>query len=394
MRMTATSDAATQAIELLTALVRVDSINPMGRPRSARYPVERKAIEVIEDWLTPYRHRLTLERQSCSPEHENLVIRLAGLSDRPVGLFEAHLDTVPADDWAERALCPVLDGEDLVGRGACDDKGSVVAMVLALTRLVETDTVPPRPIVLVCAGDEEYAQTGIKHFRTALREEIGYGIFGEPTRLHPVVQHKGTIRWDLTVHGASAHTSRPELGFNAVLGMVQVIAALGRYQEKLQREWRNPYMTGPLVTVTMIHGGRTRNATPDECTIAIDFRVLPDMNPDSEKNALIDYLSEVTDLRITHGANQLMTPPLNTNPASPFCERVLAACRQVAGDGIELRGAPYGTDAAWVSDLCPAVVLGPGDIASAHAVDERISIREVVDAAKIYQRIMLDLHTL
>jgi acetylornithine deacetylase len=390
MRMTATTDAATQATELLMALVRTDSINPMGRPRSASQPVERKAIEVIEDWLSPYRHRLSLERQSCSPSHENLVIRLDGTSEGPAGLFESHLDTVPADDWADRALCPVLDDGDVVGRGACDDKGSAVAMVLALTRLVEAGVVPPRPIVLVCAGDEEYSQTGIKHFRSTLHEELAYGVFGEPTRLHPVVQHKGTIRWDLTVHGASAHTSRPELGCNAVLGMVQVIAALSRYQDKLQSEWRNPYMTGPLVTVTMIQGGRTRNAVPDECTIAVDFRVLPGMDLDAEKNSLIEYLSDQADLRITHGANQLMTPPLNTDPDSPFCGRALAACREVAGSGIELRGAPYGTDAAWVSDLCPAIVLGPGDIASAHAIDERISIREVVDASRIYRRIMLE----
>ena len=390
MRMTASSDTASRATELLTALVRTDTINPMGRPRSIAAPVERPAIEVIEEWLSPYRHRLSCERQRCSPLHESLVIRLEGGGDRRVGLFESHLDTVPADDWADRALQPVLCDGDLVGRGACDDKGSVAAMVLALERVLEQGIVPPRPLVLVCAGDEEYAQTGIKYFRDSFGDELAYGVFGEPTRLHPVVQHKGTARWDVTVHGRSAHTSQPELGKNAVLGMVEVVAALGRYQDLLQRNWTSPFMTGPLVTVTMINGGRTRNATPDECTIAVDFRVLPGMDPDCEKEALIDYLLGVVDAEITHGANQLTTPPLATDPDDPFCRRVLGVCRGVAGDQVALRGAPYGTDAAWVSDLCPAIVLGPGDIASAHAVNERVAIYEVVQAAEIYRRIMLE----
>lgn len=391
MRMTASSDTASRATELLTALVRTDTINPMGRPRSLGAPVERHAIEVVEEWLSPYRHRLSFERQRCSPLHENLVIRLeGGGDDRRVGLFESHLDTVPADDWADRALHPVLCDGDLIGRGACDDKGSVTAMVLALERVLELGVTPPRPLVLVCAGDEEYAQTGIKYFRDSLCDGLAYGVFGEPTRLHPVIQHKGTVRWDLTVHGRSAHTSQPELGKNAVLGMVEVVAALGRYQDLLQRNWTSPFMTGPLVTVTMIHGGRTRNATPDECTIAIDFRVLPGMDPDGEKEALIDYLLGVVDAEITHGPNQLTTPPLATDPDDPFCRRVLAVCRGVAGDLVALRGAPYGTDAAWVSDLCPAIVLGPGDIASAHAINERVAVDEVVRAAEIYRRIMLE----
>lgn len=390
MRMTASSDTASRAIELLTALVRTDSINPMGRPRSGAEPVERRAIEVIEDWLAPYRHRLSLERQRCSPLHESLVIRLEAGDDPRVGLFESHLDTVPADEWADRALNPILCDGDLIGRGACDDKGSVAAMVLALERVLESGVTPPRSLTLLCAGDEEFAQTGIKHFRDSLNDGLAYGVFGEPTRLHPVIQHKGTVRWDLTVHGRSAHTSQPELGKNAVLEMVEVVAALGRYQELLQRNWTSPFMTGPLVTVTMIHGGRTRNATPDECTIAIDFRVLPGMDPASEKEALIDYLMGVVEAEITHGPNQLITPPLATDPDNPFCRRVLAACRGVGGEHVALRGAPYGTDAAWVSDLCPSIVLGPGDIASAHAVNERVAITEVVQAAEIYRRIMLE----
>ncbi|MEQ8847281.1 M20/M25/M40 family metallo-hydrolase [Botrimarina sp.] len=390
MRMTAESGAATRATELLTALVRVDSINPMGSPYDRNEPVERRAIEVVERWLEPCRSRLSFERQACGGRHESLIVRLEGQADTAAALFESHLDTVPADDWRDRALHPVVCNGELFGRGACDDKGSAVGMILALERLAESGVTPPRPIVLLLAGDEEFAQTGIRRFRDTHDRPLAYGVFGEPTQLCPVIQHKGTIRWDVTVAGASAHTSQPELGDNAVLGMMQVVAALGRYQESLQLAWTSPFMTGPLVTVTMIRGGRTRNATPDECTIAVDFRILPGMDPTAEKQRLVEYLDRELDLKIRHGENQLMTPALATDPESELCEAALTACRAVAGDHVRLRGAPYGTDAAWVSDLCPAVVLGPGDIAFAHAIDERVAISQVVASAEIYHRLMLE----
>ena len=379
---------ARRTTRLLASLVATDSINPMGRPYAPTESVERKVLQVIEDWLSPYRDRLSFQRQPYSAIHENLIVRLEGKDAAAAALFESHADTVPADDWSDRALTPRLEDGRLYGRGACDDKGSLAAMLLALADMVEHDVTPPRSVVLVCAGDEEFSQSGILHFREQSREQFAYGVFGEPTELHPVVQHKGTVRWDITVHGTSAHTARPELGKNAILGMVDVVNALSEYQGLLQQRWSNQYMTGPLTTVTKVEGGRTRNATADECTIAVDFRILPGMVADDEKRKLIEYLRDTVTWELTHSENQLMTPPLDTDPKSPFCNQILEICRGVAGERVQLRGEPYGTDAAWVSDLCPAVVLGPGDIAHAHAVDEWVAVDEVVQAAQIYREIM------
>ena len=390
--MPMTSDhRAAQATELLTALVAADTINPMGGDYTRNWPVERSGVEIIEQWLAPHQERLSLERQACGSRHENLIIRLEGKSDGPALLFESHLDTVPADDWAERALQPTVRDGELIGRGACDDKGSMTAMVLALAEVAAQPEPPSRPIVLVCAGDEEFAQSGIRHFVKQSAESFALGVFGEPTQLHPVIQHQGTIRWDLTVHGESAHTSRPDLGRNAILGMMEVVAALEAYQRQLQKDWPNPYIKGPLVTVTMIQGGRTRNATPDSCTVAVDFRTAPRMDPTVAKQELMDYLDREVFWEISHEANQLTMPGLSTDPDCSLCQESLAICRNVAGDHIEFRGEPYGTDAAWIEGRYPAIVLGPGDIAYAHAVDEKIAIRDVVRAIEIYRRMMQEL---
>jgi acetylornithine deacetylase len=374
-----------RALTILTDLIARPSVNPMERPWQGKEPVERQVADYIEGLFAPYGARL--ERQAVSAMHESLLLEIPGQTDQPGRLFESHMDTVPADDWPDRAFIPRVEGDTVYGRGACDDKGCLAAMILAALDLLETKTVPPRPVLFLAAGDEECGQTGIKYFRNTNRP-VANAIFGEPTNLVPVVQHRGTIRWDITVHGKSAHTSRPELGVNAILGMVEVIQTLARCQEEARARYSSPLLPGPGLTVTMIHGGRTRNAVPDECTIAVDYRIVPGMDRQVVRDEVIRTLDQLG-LKITHKPPHTNTPPLTTSPTDPFSLEVLEICRKAAGPHIELSGVPYGTDAAWISDRAPSLVLGPGSIVSAHAIDENIDINEVVACAQIYRDIML-----
>lgn len=385
--MTLAATRTTRCAELLSTLVAIDTANPMGRAYERSTPVEREAIVVIERLFAPHADQVTLSRQTCSPIHESLIIASRGSSYCRPALFESHIDTVPADGWADRAFTPRIIGNRLIGLGACDDKGSLAGMLVALLELLEQGAEPPRPVILVCAGDEEYAQTGIHRFLEQADVRPAYGVFGEPTRLCPVVQHKGTVRWDLTVHGRCAHTSRPELGVNAIIGMMDVIAELRLYQETLQTRSMNSLLTCPTITITKIAGGRTRNATPDECTIAIDFRVLPGMDPADEREAIIEHLTALP-WEISHSPVQLMTPPLDTHPDSAFSQGVLSICRDLVDPQMQLQGAPYGTDAAWAGRSCPAIVIGPGDIRHAHAVDEQILLSELSASVGVYRRMM------
>ncbi|MCC7086246.1 MAG: M20/M25/M40 family metallo-hydrolase, partial [Pirellulales bacterium] len=200
---------------LLGDLIALPTVNPMGRPCSRNTPIERPVIEYLEQRFA--RYDVPLERQPCSPIHESLLVTVPGHAREPGTLIESHIDTVPADDWPDRAFRPRHEGNVVFGRGACDDKGSLAAMVAALQTILESGERPQQTIWFLAAGDEEYGQTGIRHFLQTQDLPIGRAIFGEPTDCVPIVQHKGTIRWDLTVHGRSAHTSQPALGHNAIL---------------------------------------------------------------------------------------------------------------------------------------------------------------------------------
>jgi len=374
------------ASRILGDLIEIPTINPMGAPYGSSEPVERKALGYIEQLFA--RYGVTMERQRCSPLHESLLISAPGRLDGGITLMEAHVDTVPADDWRETAFTRRSVGSRIYGRGACDDKGSLVSMLLALLDILERGHKPPYSIALLAAGDEEYAQTGIKHF-AGLGYPVSRSVVGEPTSLTPIIQHKGTIRWDISVHGRSAHTSRPELGRNAITDAIKVIAILNDHQRELEKQFMNPLTAAPVITVTKIQGGRTRNAVPDECVLAMDFRVVPGMNPAEARQAVIDKLNS-SGLDLSHSEVQLMTPPLDTNPDHPFSKKVLDICRKVTGiAGIDFGGAPYGTDAAWIASAGPSIVLGPGSIKSAHSIDEFVDVNEITSCARIYREIMM-----
>src|SRR5262245_24089565 len=107
----------------------------MGRAYEGSGPVERSANDFIASLFRPYGVRV--DRQPLGPAHENLVVTAPGQESGAGTLLESHVDTVPADDWLDRAFVPRVDGNRIIGRGACDDKGPLTAMILALLDLLE-----------------------------------------------------------------------------------------------------------------------------------------------------------------------------------------------------------------------------------------------------------------
>ena len=134
--------------------------------------------------------------------------------------------------------------------------------------------------------------------------------------------------------------------------------------------------------------GELRNAVPDECTIAVDFRVLPGMDMQQSVDELFAGL-KAQEVSLTHRPFQCFAPPLNTSPGDPFVQAALAICRDVLARSVDLAAVPYGSDACWIPAGVPAIVLGPGDIAKAHAIDECVPLDQVVQCAAIYRQLVL-----
>jgi acetylornithine deacetylase len=377
-----------RATEILRDLVRIESVNPF-------YPGGERGEVAMADYLADFFRRLGLEptRQEVLPGRENVWARLdAGRPDAPTLLLEAHMDTVTLEPVGASMLDPQIAGGRMTGRGSCDTKASLAAMLTALESLRPRQRDLGANLVVLGSVDEEYLMRGIVAF-AAGGARVDAAVVGEPTGLNVVRAHKGLVRWIIETRGRSAHTSRPEVGDNAIYQMVELIATLRPALEPRLRERHHPLLGHPTFTVSTIHGGLGVNIVPDQCAIAVDRRTLPSEAPDdviAELHAAVDTIrGERPHLRVEINEPFANIAGLDTPDEHPFV-RLTARIAHAHGGGREAVGVPYGTNAPGLAAHgVPTVVLGPGDIAQAHSEDEWVELDQVERAAELYAELAL-----
>jgi len=369
-------------VRLLRELVALPSVNPAFLPEGDARSGERWVADFIVSMAA--RSGLDVELTEVLPGRHNVFARLTPPVDRKRSriLLAPHLDTVGGEGAA--LFQPKLYGGRLSGRGACDTKGSVAAMLTVLMDMARRGARPASTeILFVGLIDEENQQAGSRHLaRTGLRADLA--IVGEPTRCQVVTAHKGDLWLEIETRGKAAHGSRPELGDNAVHRMAKVVDFLETtYARRLHRQ-SHPLLGHATVSVGSIRGGRQPNIVPDRCTISVDRRTLPGQSASQVKREIASLLRQeglearLVDLR---GAP---CDPLETSVDLPSVRSLLSAARQRSP-----RGVHYFCDAAVLAGGgIPSVVLGPGDIAQAHTEDEWIRISQLEVATAILSRFL------
>lgn len=360
----------TQTQKLLCELIALPSVNnallPTNHPRAG----EQRVVDFLA--ATTAKAGLDVDLQKVFPGRSNLLARLVPTGKvRQRILLAPHLDTV--DIANEEQLLPREKNRRLYGRGACDTKGSVAAMVTALAELACSGKRPASTeIIFTGLVDEEMGQGGSRAL-TASGLKADLAIIGEPTRLRLVTAHKGNLWLKLETHGKAAHGSRPELGKNAVHEMARIVDLLEtKYAAQLRRR-RHPLLRHATVNVGTIAGGVQANIVPAQCSITIDRRTIPgetDAGVWREMRALLRQNGLRATLVNTKSAPCL---PMETNPALPLVRQFMRTLGQKQPMGVD-----YFCDASVLANGgIPSVVFGPGDIAQAHTVDEWISLAEL-----------------
>jgi acetylornithine deacetylase len=371
---------------LLGDLVAIPSVNPMGRALGGPDVLETRLSLFLEDWFAA--RGISCERQAVSPGRDNLLASVAPPGARRTILFDAHQDTVPTDGMTIPPFVPRVEAGRMYGRGACDIKGGLAAMMIALDRLNRERPPGAASVVLACTVDEEFTHTGSTRLA---RENLGVdlAVVAEPTLLDLVHCHKGALRWKIRARGVACHSSTPHLGVNAIYRMGPVLGALADYAGRLSRATPDPIVGPPSLSVGRIEGGQSVNIVPDWCEIEIDRRVIPGENLDDLRGHVRDFLEErLGSLEgIDFGPCWVNMPPL-TPRLGPFAGPLADAVGRATGRAPKLMGVPYGTDAGPLSEGgLPCVVFGPGDIAQAHTKDEWIELDQVRLAAEAYFQI-------
>ncbi len=386
-------------LETLAQLVAVPSVNPMGRPASGPAFYETRLTEYLERWLRTL--GLQTQRQPIAAGRDNLIARLDGEippeRGGPLILFDAHQDTVPVDHMTIDPWKPVVREGRLYGRGACDTKGGMAAMLAVIARLAAERPRGMPTVVMTCTVDEEYAFSGAAALASSWNSESDgliprppdAAVVAEPTGLDVIVAHKGVVRWRCHTSGRAAHSAQPDAGQNAIYCMGRVLAGLERYQRDVVVGLASHPLCGPCtMNVGTIQGGSSVNIVPERCRIEIEVRFPPGTDADSVRGRLIDDLAATVGEEPvpTHDPPYMQGPALSDADNAAPAERLWSAVAGVAGNR-QRRGVPYATDAAFLSSAgTPAVVFGPGSVEQAHTDDEWVSLEEVEQAAEILYR--------
>jgi acetylornithine deacetylase/succinyl-diaminopimelate desuccinylase-like protein len=362
---------------------------PAASARQARSSHPFAGEKRVADFLASFAARagLDVEFQKVAPGRSNVIARLLPPGKiRQTILLAPHLDTVGAGD---SQFVPRRKNGRLYGRGACDTKGSVAAMLTALCELANAKS-RPRETEIVFAGlvDEENAQIGSRALvRSSAFRRLGQpaattdrlkaglqtavlAIVGEPTRLQVVTAHKGSLWLQLETRGRAAHGATPQLGQNAIYEMARIVAALETDYAARLRKRRHPLLGTATVNVGTISGGAQPNIVPDGCAITIDRRTLPGETEAGVRREIAALL-RARKLSARISSKKLAPcPPLETSPKLPLVRHFLRSTGQTRPAGVD-----FFCDAAVLSaGSISSVVFGPGDIAQAHTADEWISL--------------------
>ncbi|MFW6000633.1 MAG: M20/M25/M40 family metallo-hydrolase [Halorubrum sp.] len=319
------------------------------------------------------------------------------------------------DERAASAATAEGPEEVIRGRGACDAKGPLAAL---LNGFLAADPDRGR-LTLALTPDEEELSLGAAALTGRLpgtddRLDGDLYLVGEPTGLDACTAAKGRFQATIELSGTAAHAAE-FAGANAVAAAEDALAAVRTFDEDATR---HPQLGPPKLTPTVIEGGAATNQVPAECEITVDRRSVPPETAEGFRSSLAEAVRESLaggagrggddcaggDGDDGDGRDGVDATVALTDRESPFLEafatdpdhelvRTVAAAARKAGDAVGLPGErggnarPFGaaTEASYFAPA-PTVVFGPGDLADgsgavAHAEREYVRVREVEAAA-------------
>jgi acetylornithine deacetylase len=290
------------------------------------------------------------ERQYVAADRFNLLARAGG---RPRVVLNSHIDTVPP--WFGSRD----DGDFLYGRGACDTKGIIAAMVAAGERL-RASAVDEFAFLFVVG--EETDSIGAKEANEAYAA-IGseYVLVGEPTESRFALASKGALTCTIRFEGVAGHSAYPERGDSAITHMVHCIAEIHA------TSWgEDPALGKTTVNVGVVRGGEKPNVIPASAECELIFRLVT--TPDEVESRLRGIASRHRGAIVLSRGN----PPQ----------------RMIVPEGEEPVVVSFNTDVPWLSRLGKPLLFGPGSILDAHGEREKIAKRDLLAAVDRYEAVV------
>ena len=293
----------------------------------------------------------------------NLWMESGPVDGRPTILLNAHIDTVkPASGYTRDPFTPEIEDGCLYGLGSNDDGGSLVALLVTYSRLIQKEQ--PYRLIFSATAEEEVSGKGGLDLILPELGRIDFGVMGEPTGMRMAVAERGLMVLDCTAYGKSGHAARNE-GVNAIYKAIEDI----QWFKSHSFDRVSDFLGAVKMSVTQINAGTQHNVVPDRCTFVVDVR--PNgmyTNPELLELIKSSVSCEVKERSTRIGSSHL---PMD----HPAVVR-----------GLSLGLEPFGSPTTSNQALChfPTLKIGPGDSARSHSADEYIRLDEIADGIETY----------
>ena len=361
------TDYAGAVAELTRDLVRIDSRSPLSnRPLAERIEAELAGFEIER---LDYGDRNGVEKRA-------LVAHRGGKG----GLaLSGHMDTVPDTGWRSDPWSGRIEEGRLHGLGSTDMKGPMAAAIVAARALPGE-----LPITLLLTTDEEITKAGAREIaqRSVLAKEAAPEgiVVVEPTRMVPMRGHRVHIVFTAVASGIQAHSSTGR-GRNANWDLLPFLVEMRALHERLRKDiaLQDPDYDPPFSDFNLVldNHGSAVNVTVPKATATIKFRYSAKVDPQP--------VAEIVSAAARRAGLALTEAREGRPPELPETHPLVRLCSEVSG--LAPRVAAFGTDASELQAVAPCVIMGPGDIAVAHAPEESVSIAELAAAVPVFMRL-------
>ncbi|MGV8872232.1 MAG: M20 family metallopeptidase [Rhodococcus sp. (in: high G+C Gram-positive bacteria)] len=324
-----------------------------------------------------------------APGRPNVIVSI-GSDERAGVLFVGHSDVVPAGTgWTTDPFSAVVRDGRIFGRGACDMKGGLAAVVAAMAAVLRAGLADEHPMTLACLVDEEDTGLGIRAFvADPGPRSYSHCVVAEPTDLVTIIGCRGASNLEIDVRGRSAHAGQPRNGANAISAAARIIAVIEDSQTELD-EHPDPDLGPATWNVGTITGGTGTSMVADGCVITVDRRLLPG---ESAAEVVEDLRSRIESAGLTGSGIDVDISVSMEMPG--FLTSTNDGLVTTATQSVVDTGSASSTD-IWTASCdggfvaqelgIATVVLGPGEIESqAHRPDESVDVGQLTDSARAY----------
>ncbi len=384
-----------EIVRFLQELIQAKSPYPPGDTREAADVCYRKlkAEGIDTQILTPGPEVTSIFDDHVDNNKIPSVLGKIEGGDGPTLLFNAHIDTVSVEDydkWKHDPFSGTIEDGYIYGRGAGDDKGSVAAQVMACVFIARAGVKLNGTLLVNPVADEEASAFRGSHWlRDAGYLKPDYLIIGEQTHNQVSIAERAMLWLEVTIKGKASHGAMPWEGDNAIVRASKFVNLV--YSDLVPRieKRTNPYLPHSTLNISKINAGINSNAVPEICKLLIDRRYVPGETKESVKKEIEEMLVKLAEetgpfeweIKEEWDAGA----PVDTDPNDPLVKTLLNSVEQITGEKTEPIGYRQGSDGRLFSGMgIPIVHFGPSDPAVGHSTDERVSIKQMVEATKVY----------